>query len=190
MHPNQASWTYQPCGAKQTKPHDYKSQYEPRYEPRNWEPECPCPDTWSPCKPKGPTFADFYALSPPDNSIDVLPGGSVAFPNNGPVSGDIRRTSNNGFKIKKSGTYMVTVSINTTEATQIMISLDDVPQHQTVFGKVTRTSPVNGTALLNITGSTTLRVINPSNSSNPLVFTPNSGGNNPVSAHLVIVKLN
>lgn len=72
--------------------------------------ECSCNFECSKCPPgpmgpQGPaggvlSYADFYALMPPDNAATVAPGTDVSFPEDGPNSGtDISRTGADSFNL-------------------------------------------------------------------------------------------
>lgn len=52
------------------------------------------------------SYADFYALMPPDNSATVAPGTDVSFSQDGPNSGvTITRTVASTFNLSDIGTY-------------------------------------------------------------------------------------
>ena len=54
------------------------------------------------------SYADFYALMPPDNAAPVAPGADVSFPQDGPNSGSgISRVSAIEFDLEEIGTYQV-----------------------------------------------------------------------------------
>ncbi len=67
-------------------------------------PQGPVGET-GPIGPQGPaggvlSYADFYALMPPDNAATVAPGTDVSFPEDGPNSGtDISRTGADSFNL-------------------------------------------------------------------------------------------
>lgn len=68
-----------------------------------------------PTGPTGPagtsgilSYADFYALMPPDNAATVAPGTDVSFPQDGPNSGtNITRTGASTFNLAEIGTYQI-----------------------------------------------------------------------------------
>lgn len=63
------------------------------------------------------SFADFYALMPPDNSATVAPGTDVSFPQDGPNSGaDITRLGADSFNLGPIGTYHVLFQVSVTDA--------------------------------------------------------------------------
>ena len=54
------------------------------------------------------SYADFYALMPPDNSATVAPGTDVSFPQNGPIANtNIGRLGPSSFNLGPIGTYQI-----------------------------------------------------------------------------------
>ena len=54
------------------------------------------------------SYADFYALIPPDNSATVSPGTDVSFPQNGPIANtNIGRLGPSSFNLAPIGTYQI-----------------------------------------------------------------------------------
>ena len=148
----------------------------------------------------GPTggvlsFADFFALMPPDNAATVAPGTDVSFPQNGPTSGAaIARTGPSTFNLSAIGTYQVLFQVSVNEAGQLVLTLDSgagaVEQPYTVVGRATGTSQIVGMALVQTTViNSLLTVRNPASESTALTITPLAGGTEPVSAHLVITQI-
>jgi len=151
--------------------------------------------------PQGPAggvidFADFYALMPPDNDSTVAAGGDVDFPRNGPSSGGgIFRTGADTFNLAEIGTYQVLFQVSVTEAGQLVLTLDSgagaIELDYTVVGRATGTSQIVGMALVQTSViNSILTVRNPAGNSPALTITPLAGGTRPVSAHLVITRLN
>jgi hypothetical protein len=139
-------------------------------------------------------FAEFYALMPPDNSATVAAGSAVEFPNDGPNSGTIARTSASTFDLPAIGTYRVAFSVSVTEAGQLELALDSgtgaVELPYTVSGRATGTSQINGEALVTTTViDSILSVENPTGNSTALTITPLAGGTHPVAATLVIERV-
>jgi len=145
--------------------------------------------------PAGPAgsnlgFADFYALMPPDNAATVAVGTDVQFPQNGPTSGTITRASPSSFTLPAIGTYEVNFQVSVTEAGQLILTLDGVNLAYTVVGRATGTSQIVGTALVTTTViNQILTVRNPPGNSTALTITPLGGGTWPVSAQLVIIRV-
>ncbi|MDV2682795.1 hypothetical protein RYX56_00250 [Alkalihalophilus lindianensis] len=137
-------------------------------------------------------FADFYALMPPDNSATVAPGTNVDFPQDGPISagGLISRTGDDTFNLAEIGIYQVLFQVSVTEPGQLVLTLDGIEQPYTVVGRATGTSQIVGMALIETTTiNTILTVRNPEDNATALTITPDAGGTEPVSAHLVITRL-
>ena len=140
------------------------------------------------------TFAEFYALMPPDNPAPVPAGDAVDFPRTGPSSGGISATSADTFALPAIGTYRVAFHVSVTEGGQLQLSLDSgegpVPLSYTVYGRAIGTSQITGEALVETTTvNSSLRVINPVGNTSALTITQNAGGTHPVAASLVIEQL-
>jgi hypothetical protein len=142
------------------------------------------------------SFADFFALMPPDNVVTVAVGGTVDFPQDGPASGTgvIFRTGPSSFILTAIGTYQVMFQVSVNEPGQLILALDTgagaVELPYTVVGRATGTSQIVGMSLITTSVvNTTLSVQNPAGSFSALTITPLAGGTHPVSAHLVITLL-
>jgi hypothetical protein len=155
-----------------------------------------------PIGPAGPTgpagadgvssFAEFYALMPPDNAATVAPGTDVDFPQDGPQdsSADIARASAGSFVLGNIGVYHVAFSVPVDEAGQLELTLDGNPLAYTVTGRATGTSAIAGGALVQTTAvNEILTVRNPADESTSLTITPLAGGTDPSSATLTIEEL-
>ncbi len=154
-----------------------------------------------PAGPIGPSglggiidFADFFALMPPDNATTVAVGGDVDFPQDGPSSGSglITRSgiSIDSFNLAEIGIYQVFFQVSATEAGQLILTLNGAELPYTVVGRATGTSQIIGMALVETTVSNSiLTVRNPAGNSTALTITPFAGGTRPVSAHLVITRI-
>ena len=137
-------------------------------------------------------FADFYAMMPPDNAATVSVGANVPFPQDGPASGGggIIRTSADTFLLVASGTYQVSFQVSVNEPGQLALALNDAELPYTTVGRATGTSQIVGTALITTpTANSLLSVRNPAVNFTALTITPLAGGAHPVSAHLVITRL-
>ena len=137
------------------------------------------------------SFADFYALMPPDNAATVAAGTDVSFPQDGPNSGaDITRLGADSFQLGPVGTYQVFFEVSVTEAGQLILTLNGADLPYTVVGRATGTSQIVGMALVETTTeNSVLTVRNPEGTAEALTITPLAGGVRPVSAHLVIVQI-
>ncbi len=137
------------------------------------------------------SFADFYALMPPDNAATVAAGTDVSFPQDGLNSGtDITRLGADSFQLGPIGTYQVLFEVSVTEAGQLILTLNGEDLPYTVAGRATGTSQIVGMALVETTSeNSVLTVRNPEGTAEALTITPLAGGVRPVSAHLVIVQI-
>lgn len=139
-------------------------------------------------------FADFYALMPPDNPdafAVVAAGSAVEFPQDGPTSGIITRLSSSTFLLPIVGTYLVDFQASVTEAGQLMLRLNGGLVANSVVGRATGTSQIVGMSLVTTTSpNSVIEVINPPGNSPALTITEFAGSvANPVSAHLIIIRL-
>ena len=137
------------------------------------------------------SYADFFAIMPPDNSATIAPGADVNFPQDGPILSDaITRNGPNTFTLSEIGTYLIMYSVSITEAGQLVLTLNGEELPYTVSGRATGTSQITQTVLVTTTTEdSVLSVRNPASSAAALTITPVAGGTEPVSAHLVIIKL-
>lgn len=136
-------------------------------------------------------FADFFALMPPDNAATVAVGGDVDFPQDGPSGiGTISRLNPESFNLADIGVYQVFFQVSVTEAGQLILTLNGTDLAYTAVGRATGTSQIVGLALVKTTTSNSvLTVRNPAGNSTALTITPLAGGTRPVSAHLVITRI-
>jgi hypothetical protein len=134
-------------------------------------------------------FAEFYALMPPDNDGPVAEGAPVEFPQDGPQSGSITRTGPTTFNLANIGTYEVSFQASVSEQGQLALALNGTELAYTVVGRATGTSQIVGDSLVQTTAvNSVLTVENVGNIG--LTMTENAGSlNNPVSASLVIERI-
>jgi len=137
------------------------------------------------------SFAQFFALMPPDNAATVAPGTDVEFPQDGPTSAtDITRTGAGSFNLAAIGTYAVNWQVPVTEAGQLLLTLNGADLAYTVVGRATGTNQIVGSSLITTTViNSILTVRNPAGNPVALTITPLAGGTRPVSASLVITQL-
>ena len=137
------------------------------------------------------SYADFYALMPPDNSATVAPGTDVSFPQNGPIANtSIGRLGPSSFNLGPIGTYQILFQVSVTEAGQLLLTLNGQDLAYTVAGRATGTSQIIGMAVVTTTAvNSVLTVRNPAGNAAALTITPLAGGTRPVSAHLVITRI-
>jgi hypothetical protein len=141
-------------------------------------------------------FADFYALMPSDNSATVAVGGNVNFPQDGPSSGTgmIARIGADTFNLTNIGVYQILFQVSVGEAGQLVITLDSgggpVELPYTVVGRATGTTQIVGMTLVQTSVvNSMLSISNPPGNSTALTITPLAGGALPVSAHLMILRI-
>ena len=80
--------------------------------------------------------------------------------------------------------------VSVTEAGQLVLTLNGTELPYTVTGRATGTSQIIGMALVeNNIANSVLTVRNPEGTATALTITPSAGGTEPVSAHLVITRL-
>ncbi|MBQ8907481.1 MAG: collagen-like protein [Clostridia bacterium] len=152
-----------------------------------------------PAGPQGPqgipggvlSYADFYALMPPDNAATVAPATDVAFPQNGPIANaNIGRLDDSSFLLSPIGVYQVLFQVSVTEAGQLVLTLNGEELAYTVVGRAGGTTQLVGMALVATTvEDSVLTVRNPAGNAAALTITPLAGGASPVSAHLVITQI-
>ncbi len=137
------------------------------------------------------SYADFYALMPPDNAATVVPGADVAFPRNGPIANtNIGRLDDVSVNLAPIGTYLVLFQVSVTEAGQLLLTLNGQELDYTTVGRATDSSQIVGTAIVSTTEiNSILTVRNPAGNAAALTITPVAGGTESVSAHLVIVQI-
>ena len=152
-------------------------------------------------RPTGPTgatgsngllnYADFYALMPPDNAATVAPAADVNFPQDGPNSGSgISQISDSSFSLDEIGTYQILFQVSISEAGQLVLTLNGDELGYTVVGQATGTNQYIGIAIVTTTSiNSIITVRNPPNNATALTITPNAGGTESVSAHLVILQI-
>ncbi|MBQ4547329.1 MAG: collagen-like protein [Oscillospiraceae bacterium] len=145
--------------------------------------------------PQGPAgtvlgFADFYALMPPDNPGTIAPGEDIAFPEQSAIGGtDIARASDSSFSLFTAGVYLVYFQASATEAGQLVLTLNGTELSYTLAGRSAEGSQIAGMAVITAGEDSVLTVRNPAANAAALTLTPNAGGTEPVSAHLVILRL-
>ena len=140
--------------------------------------------------PLGPSsYAEFFALMPPDNAATVAAGNAVQFPQNGPQAGGVSRAGPSAFVLSSAGTYRVSFVVSVTEAGQLELTRNGTELAYTVNGRATGTSQITGEALVTAAAGDVISVINPAGNSPALTITPLAGGTHPVAASLVIEQL-
>ena len=143
-------------------------------------------------------FSDFFALMPDDNTATVGFGVAVEFPQTGSTNGVIVRTGtighdlNSTFLLPAIGTYLVLFQVSVDEAGQLELVLNGNIIADSVVGRHTGTDQIVGMSLVTTTApNAILGVFNPAVNTTALTITPHAGGAvaNPVSAHLIIIRI-
>jgi hypothetical protein len=144
-----------------------------------------------PTGPRGVSaYAEFYALSPPDNLLPVAAGANVQFPQTGPSSGSIFRTGPDTFLLPDVGTYKVDFSVSVNEPGQLGLTLNGILLPQSVYGRATGTSEITGESLITTTvANSVVSVTNPLGNSVALTVTPIAGGTHASVASLIIEQV-
>lgn len=94
------------------------------------------------------------------------------------------------FTLTEAGTYLVIFTVNTNQAGQLVLTLNGEELDYAVFGRATGASSIIGTALVTSTdANSSVTVRNPADNSSALIITPYAGGTQPVSAHIIFIKL-
>ncbi len=138
-------------------------------------------------------FSDFYALQGgafDDNPGMVMSGAPVNFPRLGSNNGVITAVNSSTFLLPAVATYLVLFQVSVTQAGQLGLSLNGsvLPIANSVVGRDALVNQIVGISLVTTTSpASTLRVINPG--AIGITVTPNAGGVQPVSAHIVILQL-
>ena len=139
------------------------------------------------------TFVEFYALMPGDNTATVAPGTPISFPQNGPTSGTIIRSSTtptSQFVLPAIGTYSITWQVSIAEAGQLVLVVDGVEVARTLVGRATGTTQIIGNTLLTTsTLNTIVSLNNPTGNPVALTVSPIAGGTRAVSASIIIKRL-
>jgi hypothetical protein len=137
-------------------------------------------------------FAEFLALMPPNNAATVAPGTAVSFPRDGPQDGSaqITRAGVATFNLTAVGTYQVSFQVPVHPPGQLVVRLNGTELAPTVVGLAGGTSQIVGDLLVKTTtANSVLEIVNPAADSTALTVAPVAGGAVPVSATLVIRRL-
>lgn len=140
------------------------------------------------------TYANFYALMPGDNTATIAVGAAVEFPQDGPISSGISRSTVSSFTLAAIGQYEVTWQVSVNETGQLDLWLDSgsgaVELPQTVVGRNTGTSQIVGSIVITTTApNSVLSLRNASGNSTALTITPIAGGTHAVSATITIKQI-
>ena len=132
---------------------------------------------------------------PGDNAATVQIGGAIHFPKTDVANSSITSFGTSSFILPEPATYEITFQVSVSEPTQLGIVITSFPGDpstlvpSSVVGRSTGSSQIMGSSLITtFVPNTFLSIVNLGFSA--IAMTPNAGGTNPVSAHLVIKKLN
>ena len=148
-----------------------------------------------PVGPQGPiggalNYADFYALMPTDNADPIAPSGAVEFPRIGVSDGVILQSSDTEIALTEVGTYLVSFTLPLTQSGQVVLALNGTELPYTIVGNGGDNTQLTGMALVTTTQATDLLSLqNPSAATTSLTLTPSAGGTQPVSAHLLVLRI-
>jgi len=132
--------------------------------------------------------SNFYALMPGDNSATITNGSPIEFPNDG-VSNNtvITRISASTFNLATVGIYEIFFQVSITEPAQLVIVLNGTEIANTCVGRATGTTQIICMTIINTTlPDSILSINNVAANATALTITNFAGGNNAVSANLVI----
>ena len=144
--------------------------------------------------PTGPAgvseYASYYATAPDDNPTAVTAGNAIEFPTTSSQSTGITRLSDSTFNLAEAGTYLVAFRVNSTNAGQLQIAVNSNGLTNGIFGTSTEGASIDGvTVITTAQANSVLSIINPTNSTSPIIITQNAGGVNPTISTLTIIKL-
>ncbi len=135
-------------------------------------------------------FADFYAIMPPDNAEPIEPGEDISFPEQSVIGNtSIGRTSDTSFTLFDAGTYLVFFEATVDSSAQLVLTLNGTELSYTAVGRNAGGSQIVGMSIIEAEEDSVLTVRNPLSSDFPIVLTPIAGGDLPVSAHLIIIRI-
>ncbi len=128
---------------------------------------------------------------PSDNPDPIEAGEDVAFPENGIISDtNFTRAGADSFVLAEPGVYQVQFVASVAEAGQLVLTLNGQELPYTVAGRDAGGSQIVGTALVQTTAEdSVLTVRNPAGATDAITLTPTAGGTEPVSAQLIITRL-
>jgi hypothetical protein len=131
---------------------------------------------------------------PPDNAGALERSSAVSFPQNGSASGSaIARSGPSAFTLSAIGTYQVMFQVGVSDQGQLVLSLDtgSGPQElpYTVVESGTGGGQIIGTSLVTTTSVNSLLSVRVPARGNALRVARSAGGGDPVTAHLVITRI-
>lgn len=136
------------------------------------------------------SFLDAYAVMPPDNGTTVAVGSDVSFNRIAATSAsDIVPLTASSFTLGPIGVYQIMFNVGFDGSGQLILTVNNVPQAQTVVGKLT-TGYCSGSFIIATTVvNSVVTVRNPTGNPSALTISASLGGTKPASAHLMITRL-
>jgi hypothetical protein len=127
---------------------------------------------------------------PPNNAATIAIGAPINFNNDGPSNNsNISRISATTFNLSSIGLYEIMFQVSINEAAQLVIVINGTELDYTVVGRATGTNQITGISIISTTiPNSVLSINNPIGNTTAITITPNAGGNNAVSANLIIKK--
>ncbi|MBQ2680246.1 MAG: hypothetical protein IJF98_08615 [Firmicutes bacterium] len=128
---------------------------------------------------------------PSNNPTTIAAGTDINFPEDGATScTDIRRISSSAFNLGSAGVYLIMFDVCVEEEGQLMLTLNGTDLNYTVAGRAAAASQISGMNIIETTSpNSIITVRNPLGNPDPLTISPSVGGERPVTAHLIIIKL-
>jgi hypothetical protein len=140
------------------------------------------------------SFADFFQSNPSTGGQQVFPDSAVDFPTSGSTTPDLTLINESEVNIANVGTYQVMFQVPVTGTAQLVLGLDTgsgpVEQSSTVVGSSATSAQIVGMSIVTTTSANTLLTVrNPAAATKAIRLANNLGGSEPVSAHLVITRI-
>jgi hypothetical protein len=137
---------------------------------------------------RAPAYADFYAMIPGDIVTTIAPGMAVPFPQTATARG-IFRLGPSSFWLEEAGDYKISFVVSIIEPGQLVVVMNGTELPYTVAGRGTGQTQITGTYIITAIAGSILEIRNPQSGFMAYTVSPNAGGPQAVSAHLVIQRL-
>lgn len=127
----------------------------------------------------------------PDNADEIAPGEDIAFPRNGIIANtNIGRAGDSAILLSAAGTYLILFQVSVTQSAQLVLTLNGNELDYTVAGRASGTDQIVGMAIVAAAAPNSILTLrNPAANDIALTITPESGGDEAVSAHLIVLQL-
>ncbi len=113
----------------------------------------------------------------------------VSFDNNGPLLGFTHAPGNAGIVVKAAGTYLVNFSVSGVEPGQFTLFVNGAPAGGTTYGSGAATQQDNGQAIVTLSASDVLTLVNHSSPAAVTLQTLAGGTETNVNASIVIEQV-